>query len=41
LRTKLERLTIFVSVFVAPHAVQTSGVGSLTFCSTSMTLPQL
>jgi hypothetical protein len=41
LRTKLERLRSFVSEFVAPHSVHVSGAGSLTFCSTSMTLPQL
>jgi len=41
LSTKLERLTSLDSEPAAPHALHVSGVGSLTFCSTSMTLPQL
>jgi hypothetical protein len=41
LRTKLERLTTLFSVPWAPHAVQASGVGSLTFCRTSMIFSQL
>ena len=36
LRTKLERLTTLLSEPVAPHAVQVSGVGSLTFWRTSI-----
>lgn len=41
LSTKLERLTSFDSEPVAPHSVHVSGVGSLTFWSTSMVFPQL
>ncbi len=41
LSTKLERLTILDSVPAAPHALHVSGVGSLTFWSTSMVFPQL
>jgi hypothetical protein len=40
LRTKLERLTTLLSDFCAPHAVQVSGVGSLTFWRTSIVFPQ-
>lgn len=40
LRTKLERLTTLLSDPWAPHAVQVSGVGSLTFCRTSIIFPQ-
>jgi hypothetical protein len=40
LRTKLERLTTLLSVPCAPHAVQDSGVGSLTFWRTSIIFPQ-
>ena len=36
MRTKLERLTTLLSEPWAPHAVQSSGVGSLTFCRTSI-----
>ena len=36
LRTKLVRLTTRLSEFAAPHAVQVSGVGSLTFWRTSI-----
>jgi hypothetical protein len=40
LRTKLVRLTTRLSELWAPQAVQASGVGSLTFCSTSIVFPQ-
>jgi hypothetical protein len=40
LRTKLERLTTLLNVPWVPHAVQDSGVGSLTFCRTSIVFPQ-
>lgn len=40
LRTKLERLTTLLSESLAPHAEQVSGVGSLTFCRTSIVFPQ-
>jgi hypothetical protein len=41
LSTKLERLTSFVSEPMAPHSLHVSGVGSLTFWSTSMVFSQL
>jgi hypothetical protein len=40
LRTKLERLTTLLSESFAPHAEQVSGVGSLTFCRTSIVFSQ-
>jgi hypothetical protein len=40
LRTKLVRLTTLLSEPVALHAVQVSGVGSLTFWRTSIVFPQ-
>ncbi len=40
LRTKLVRLTTLLSEPVAPHAVQVSGVGSLTFWRTSIVFEQ-
>jgi hypothetical protein len=40
LRTKLERLTTLLKEPWVPHAEQDSGVGSLTFCRTSIVFPQ-
>jgi hypothetical protein len=40
LRTKLVRLTTLLSEPAAPHAVQVSGVGSLTFWRTSIVFEQ-
>jgi hypothetical protein len=40
LRTKLVRLTTRLSEFSVPQAEHFSGVGSLTFCSTSIVFPQ-
>ncbi len=40
LRTKLVRLTTRLSEPAAPHAVQVSGVGSLTFWRTSIVFEQ-